>query len=268
MERENDYLKEYIKLEALCETKCNTSWESNYDTINKFIEMNFWEWKDRKNYISFSELREEMGFAIDIGNKARHLTATAIDMNMYFSFCEMIVTLMAAFENRIDPALKVVRNAMIETMIATIEKAGFEFRQFDREIRIVEKNAVATEIADFIPELADTIIEYNHYMLKGNLERKRILLKYISDALEPKRGILNGICKRNTDDFFELINTMNVRHNNLDPTDKRKYNDKFATMKPSEQEAWYDLLYEQALGLFVAIEQQERNRKIDEYKQS
>ena len=61
---------------------------------------------------------------------------------------------------------------------------------------------------------------------------------------------------------------MNIRHNNLDPADKVKYNPVFASYKPAEQEEWYDLIYEQALMLFMLLKQQDRNRKIDTYKQA
>ena len=59
---------------------------------------------------------------------------------------------------------------------------------------------------------------------------------------------------------------MNIRHNNTDPEDRENYNSKFAGLTSVEQEEWYDLIYEQALGLFVLLEQQVRNKMIDAYK--
>lgn len=112
------------------------------------------------------------------------------------------------------------------------------------------------------------IIEYNHYLLRGNLDRKRLLLIQISDALEPKRKTLEGINKEQTKDFFDLINNMNIRHNNLEPADKGNYNPVFASYTSAEQEAWYDLIYEQALMLYMLLEQLDRNKKIDTYKQA
>ena len=60
---------------------------------------------------------------------------------------------------------------------------------------------------------------------------------------------------------------MDVRHNNIDPGDNAKYNSKFAELDAAEKEEWYDLIYEQALALYVAMEQQKRNEKINKYKQ-
>ena len=112
------------------------------------------------------------------------------------------------------------------------------------------------------------IIEYNHYLLRGDLEAKKQILKQIADALEPKRKTLEGFSKELTRNYFELVNTMNVRHNNLDPVDKGNYNAVFASYTLDQQESWYDLIYEQALMLFVLLEQQERSKIINEYKQA
>ena len=95
-----------------------------------------------------------------------------------------------------------------------------------------------------------------------------MLLKQIADALEAMRKTLDGINKEQTSNYFELVYSMNIRHNNLDPTNKGNYNPVFASYSPVEQETWYDLVYAQALMLFMLLEQQERNKKISEYKQA
>lgn len=268
MEREIDFPKEYRKLEGLCNVHRTMS-GAVYLTLNDFIRRYFWEWADRDNFITFDELREHMGFPIEekSGGKV-NLLASDIDMNKYFLFCEMIMTLLTSLGVYLDEAFYAVKNVLFQTIESTIEKVGFECKQKGSEIQIVQKNAVALEVVELVPELADVIVEYNHYILRGNIEKKRMLLKQIADALEPQRGVLRQVQKRNTADFFELINTMNIRHNNLDSSDKNNYNAKFDAMSLSEKEAWYDLIYGQALGLFVTLEQQERNKQIDIYKQS
>ena len=59
---------------------------------------------------------------------------------------------------------------------------------------------------------------------------------------------------------------MNVRHNNCDPTNSGYYNKEIATLEPQKLEEWYDLIYEQALTLFVLLNQTERTKKIKELK--
>lgn len=267
LEHDNDYQREYIKAEKFCSEVRMTS--DMYNSINEFISQNFWKWEDRSTFSSFEELREYMGFKVETDKGRRCFAATEVDMNGYFSFCEMILTLVFALNWKLDSNLHEVRDAMIKTMQAVIAKAGFEIKETGREVQIVQQNAVASDVADKVePVLAEKIIEYNHYLLRGNIEKKKQILKQITDALEPKRAELRQIQYRETEDYFNLVNNMNIRHNNLDPKDTKRFNHQFSTMTPDEQESWYDLIYEQALGLFVALEQQDRNKRIDKYRQS
>ncbi len=259
LERENDYQREYEKLEWLC----NRRWEGFYgnaNSLNSWISIRFFEWKKRGNYCSFDEVREQLDFSQKCPPKN-------IDLLNYCLFCEMIINIMQQLglgSSYSEPGNTF--NIFANTVKATIEKAGLEFRKNGEEIIIVEKNAVAIEVAEENPDLAETVIEYNHYLLRGNLKRKQELLKKISDALEPKRKHLNSICSKETRDFFYLINSMNIRHNNCDKSDSAKYNADFAEMSNREKEKWYDLIYEQGLYLFTSLAQQDRTECVKEYK--
>ena len=264
LEREIDFKKEYIKLEEMCAEQYGNSLYRSGISINSWISNKFRFWNKRSNYASFEELRDHLGFSIndDMG----YVAIPKIDINSYFLFCEMLLNVIIGLQEHNEPALDDVITALFETIKATAEKAGMEVRTVDDEYMIVEKNAVAIEVADKVPVLADVIIEYNHYLLEGNIDRKREILKQIADALEPKRAELSGINKRNTSDFFHMVNTMNIRHNNCDQNDPSKYNAKFDALSDYEKEGWYDLIYEQGLMLFVLLEQQVRNKKIDAFK--
>ncbi|WP_026497109.1 hypothetical protein [Butyrivibrio sp. WCD3002] len=262
IERDNNFPKEYIKLEKMCAEEYGSIYYHTHISINSWIEKNFRQWRRRSNYTSFTELRVQLGFSA----KNYAIIASNIDLNQYLLFCEMLLNVIAGLrEYKVDSLEKVIK-ALDETIKATIEKAGLEIREIDGDILIVEKNAVATEVAEKHAELAEIVIEYNHYLLKGDLKRKKELLKQLADALEPKRKVLSGLNKSQTDDFFYLVNNMNVRHNNCDPKDTFKYNKKFADLSQAEKESWYDLIYEQGLSLFVLLDQQERNKKIDAFK--
>ena len=54
-------------------------------------------------------------------------------------------------------------------------------------------------------------------------------------------------------DFFYMVNSMNVRHNNCDAADKKKYNAKFVTLTSQEQEDWYDEIYQEGLMAFLNV---------------
>ena len=266
LERENDYQYEYEKLEAFCAEKYGDYYGET--SINQWIESNFRLWRRRSNYYSFAELRDYLGFHIEGGISVYKLSAHDVDLNKYLLFAEMILNLIYDLKARCDHRLNSVIQAMNGTIAATIEKAGLELRNINDELVIVEKNAVAISVADSNPELASVIIEYNHYLLHGDIKKKRLLLKQIADALEPKDKELKGICKGMVDDFFFLVNRMNIRHNNCDPSDKKNYTAQFAELTNEEKEKWYDTIYDQALTLFVLLDQKSRTHIINQFRNS
>ncbi len=262
MEREIDFQREYEKLEVLCgsDMVCNHYAES----VNTFIEHNFLKWSMRGNYCSYEELREQLGFPSCKTNN-RYLFAFGVGMNEYILYCEMILNLISDLNMDVFQATRETVEIIRTTIDATISKIGFEIKTINGEIMIVEQSAVAMHVVDIIPDISEAVIEYNHYLLKGNLQRKKELLRVVADCLEPKRKELDRICGGMSNDFFLLVNKMNIRHNNVVPNSKN-YNETFANMDNEAQEKWYDLIYEQGLALIVMLEQRKRTRVIDEYK--
>ena len=65
IERDNDYQKEYIKLEEMCERICGLDVKGMPVSINSWISEQFLKWKKRSNYTSFSELRDHLGFSLE-----------------------------------------------------------------------------------------------------------------------------------------------------------------------------------------------------------
>lgn len=264
LERENDYQREYEKLEKLCAKKIHYSIYTY--TINAWLLQNFLYWKDRSNYCSYQELRGAIGFSEEMNGDGSFKTSVCDGINGYLLFAEMLINIIVGLRNRVSHELEDIIEALFTTIRATIEKAGLEVVDNAGKRIIVEKNPVSTEVADLVPEIADAVIEYNHYLLKGDLVRKKEILLRISDSLEPHKKELKEICNSMQDDFFYLVNNMNIRHNNCDPNDKHKYNHEFAALNNNEKEQWYDLIYEQGLALYVMLEQKNRNIIIKEFK--
>lgn len=78
--------------------------------------------------------------------------------------------------------------------------------------------------------------------------------------------MLKGINKTIESDFFYMVNSMNVRHNNCGAADKKQYNAKFATLTSQEQEDWYDEIYQEGLMAFLMLEQANREKRIAAFK--
>ena len=266
LEKEIDFSKEYRKLEEMVVVENYSDSAFIHYSINDWVEHNFRDWEKRNNYTSFSEIREQVGFPIKIYNEGYSFRCS-VGMEDYFLYCEMLQNILIGLNGlSMPPKMRKGIEYIAKTSIATIEKAGFEFKKIDTKWMIIEKNAIAVEVADIVPELADAVIEYNHYLLRGDLKRKKELLKKIADAVEPKRRMLNTINKSATDDFFWMVNKMNIRHNNCDPLDKNNYFKEFDELASEEQEMWYDKIYDQALMLFVLLEYQKRNLEIQRFK--
>lgn len=268
LEREIDFNQEYIKLE-------NIMYEQVYAGdiyVNYWIERNFRKWKNRRNYTSFEELREHMGFVVKkkVHSLEPVVCINKVDMNGYFLYCEMLYNIFFDLNSImiIPEGIQQRIDSIKETMRYNIEKTGFEIKMIENEHIIVEKNPVAIEVADIVPNLSESIIEYNGYLLRGNLERKREILKKIADALEPKKSKFEKINKKSDyDNFTFMVNNMNIRHNNCDPNGNN-FREKFAELDLKEKELWYDKIYSQALFLFVLLDYQDRKKDIEEFKRT
>ncbi len=269
LEKELDLNAEYCKLENMIIFE-NIKTIYFTTTIEKEIEKNFLNWTERGTHTSFREIRKKLGFDYEL-RKGR-LTVEELDdqigMDKFFLYCEMIYTVTSCVISHFSTSPAEVQkrvNAVRKTIDAIIEKTGFEVRYLDSQFCITEKNAAALEVANLVPELSDVIIEYNNYLLRGNVGRKKELLLMIADCLEPKREGLKKKYKTQTDDFFFLVNKCNIRHNNVTQGNKN-YVSAFASLSQNEKEKMYDLIYNQGLLLFMLDNQSDKECIISEFK--
>ena len=59
------------------------------------------------------------------------------------------------------------------------------------------------------------MLRYNHHLLKGNLDEKKVILKCMADDIENDRKKLNEINNSFSVKLFRMLNAF-VRHNNDD----------------------------------------------------
>lgn len=268
MERTIDFRKEYFKLEDIILNKPRYGCAS----INDEISESFCDWKYRGNFTSFLELRKHLGFEYfkDPNYRLSFVPNGKIKgIGDFLVYCEMILNLINNLTNaNMFTENKKLCKAIVDTIIFDVEKIGYEIVDKDGKILIVQKDVAATAVADIVePDLGDSIIQYNHHLLKGNIETKKAILKKIADALEPKRKLLKTANKTLEDDFFYMVNNMNVRHNNCEPSDEKRYREKFAKLSIQEKEKWYDEIYQEGLMAFLTLQQCERERRIADFKE-
>ena len=108
--------------------------------------------------------------------------------------------------------------------------------------------------------MAYTVLQYNHYLLKGDLTAKKNILIAIGADLEPKRKQIIA-ADPSLDDIFFLLNNLNIRHNNCTVGDKN-YKRAVADFDEVTLENWYDELYQMMLLAYLKLDHEHRKNKI------
>lgn len=182
------------------------------------------------------------------------------EFDKYFIYAEMYVDLISILDgsgNKDIESQKQVIKYQIEMVISSL---GYKFIVVDDRQIIVENNVFANEATQVVTEFADikealSILEYNHFSNKGNIDRKKEILIKIASLLEPWRDDLNNniafkdVLKLDNkkvlavEKLFRMFNTLNIRHNND--------GQQLTNMDNNTVEAWYDKIY--TMSLFVIL---------------
>lgn len=242
-------------LEATIGRDCFHDWAHKYEITNLSIE----------------ELRSSLGidrllYRINNGEK--------IPLDLFLLYMEFLYNLTHFALNKMyrgdDRISRILGNIKLNCA-----RLNFEIRSDAANERfiIVEKNAAATAVADkYIgqdKDLSFKVIEYNHFLLKGNINRKKDILLALADKFEPLRYKLK---KNNYGpvecDVGYLLNNINIRHNNITPGNGGKFHQFVADMPPSELEEWYDKTYDILLVALLMDNYINLHEKIEILKQS
>ena len=134
------------------------------------------------------------------------------------------------------------------------EKTNHEISAIEGGQRIiVEKNKLTSQAVEQIKDedIAFATIEYNHTKLKGNLDKKRSILRslgqYIEPLLKSRKLANNGYAGLESDVGF-LLNNFHIRHNNKEGNNANKY---IASIDDATLEGWYDKAYNMMLSAII-----------------
>jgi conserved domain protein len=249
-ESEVDANTELQKLNDLFKQDCCYRWGNPYSLYDLVSENFAKNYKRREHFLSLQELLNTIYIeCFDIS-----------EFDKYFIYAEMYLDLISILDGSgnkdIESQMQVIK-CQIEKVISSL---GYKFIVVDDRQIIVENNVFATEAAQVVTEFADikealSILEYNHFSNKGNIERKKEILIKIAALLEPwrksleKNDELKGVLKLNgnkvlaIDKLFWIYNNCNIRHN-----DNKQ---KLTNFSMEEIECWYDKIY--TLSLFVIL---------------
>ena len=258
-----DLTVEYLKFEKII---CNEQ-ELGF-TINYILEQNFRTWKYRGNFLSLAEIRNNFGFNLEDFEPIPGLIDKHIDINDFFLYCELIANLANTFFESIrEYGLASRCRSVIDTMKVDLQVLNHSFKSLeDGRIIVIEINPATTAVSDIVElSLADKVIEYNHFLLRGDLIKKRTILLALSDKYDAIKSKLKSCNSALDERIAFLLNNLNIRHNNKDPQSK-DYKPFVAAMTDTDLENWYDETYQTLLFTLLTVDQADRNKAIDELK--
>ena len=208
----------------------------------------------RKRTVSLEDFNNTYGFRFDkYGSKREKST------DVLLTFCEYVINLCnqlceaeGIFYEE-DESLEILYEAIHDC----VDELGLMEVKKEDIIIYVEKNPTAVAVAEIVPEeIAYSVLEYNHFRLKGDLSRKKAILKLMADDIESERKTLKGINGNLETQLYQLMNKF-VRHDHS----QTPY---IATMKEEEIEAVYDDIYQMWLLAKMEMDQVERGKKVKE----
>lgn len=258
LEENIDYYVEISRIEDLLSIETSYGW-----TLKSIIDINFLKWAQRKSSISVSDIYKKLGF--------EYITSDRCDLEYFLRYCEMISNIITIYLNnddfRNDNIIRTAAKAVLDNIKFALSKVGYElYINSDKQIIVIETNSNASIAAESVDEQnAVRIMEYNRYILKGDLCAKKNILKNLADLFEGKRKLLEkNNLKSLADDIGFLLNNLDIRHNNLEGRIKNEWLNKIDV---HELESWYDKTYKLIIISILSLEKIELGKDVKALKQ-
>lgn len=241
-----DLRREYLRLFGLL-YEIKYEYRSEYLTLEQIIEKEFDELDENLigRCLSLEEFNNCYGYYFSSRPKNFSIE-TLIDLAEYMeNFLNALVARWGGI-NVLD------YGRLYRHIRSCMEDVGYKRVERDGIIIYVEKNAAAESVAEIVEsKLSYSVLEYNHYRLKGNLERKKDILKNMADDIEPYRKDLKSLNKDLESNLFQLFNKF-IRHNNMD-------NAYISDMNNEEIEMVYDEIYQMWLLAKMELQYQKKS---------
>lgn len=263
-EGKTDIKNEYDKLYEIMYGKIFENGESSFHDI---MGESFASFYFRGTCLTLDEFDQQHGFEFERNPEN-------FDIEYLVSFCEYFQNMIIGYQSASSSGMRMF-STPINTMLITeqicrvIDSIGYMSVSDDGYTIYVEKSpaAIAVSESEILPDdLSYRILEYNHYSLHGELEKKKQILLAIASMLEAKREELKKTDCSLSSDIFYAFNNLNIRHNNIDEGVPGKYKSTVAGMKNEQIEFWYDELYQMCLLAFMELEQIKRKSRFDHLK--
>lgn len=192
-----------------------------------------------------------------------------VNLELLFLLCEFLIAILPNHEINNNKDLEKQAKVIFDNIFSVLERTNHKLFKIEQDKYIVvEKNKAATQAAEIVEEksIAIELIEYNHYALKGDLDKKKRILNDIANYLEPvlKSREFNGTRYAGlASDVGFLINNFHIRHNNKVGAKAQDY---IVSLTDKQLEDWYDKIYNALLLLIIAKENLVNEKELEELK--
>lgn len=225
-------------------------------SVRDIVEVRFQTLPFKRTCTSLDDFDDEFGFVFEEEPER-------FDLDYLINFCEYIYNLVFYISDGLTQ-IKCIK----EQVVKVVESIEYTFIYRDDGLNIlVSKSPQAMLVAETVSEhLSYKILEYNHHSLKGDLEGKKSILIKIAQELEPQRDDLKSLDSQLEKNLFKAFNNFNIRHNNCDEKNKKKFNAAFTALDNERREVLYDWTYNQCLIAFIKLENKNANTLFEEMK--
>lgn len=197
-------------------------------SIEKYVDKYlFKKWKARGTCICINNLKDILEIS-NIPNEDELYD----DIEYILRYCEYAANMVYLIKDRVHSKDELSDNAdaIIRNLQIFLEWYNYEIKYYEEKEKalVVAKNASATAVAEILDSnLAYSVVEYNHHLLKGDIKKKKAILYALGNEIEPKRPELENLNKQLASDIFFMLNNLDIRHNNRQKSDKN-YKEKVA----------------------------------------
>lgn len=258
LENKWNIIDEVKRIFTLLNTDCISIKFSEDKTIIEFVDgYCFYDWENRYSYLDIEDMAKDLDIKLNEDKIPSNLEI--IEILKYVEFARNLIMLCDTklfIDNEKDSDDKYKYTyyqeytILKENINIVLEHLNFSTRLLKKEERIIliEKNHSAMSAAEIVDE--DTtckVIEYNHYLLKGDIDKKKEILLQLSNKYEGIKSNIKNLNSKLDDDIGFMLNNIHIRHNNKSGKSKKEYVSK---MRKDTIEKWYDETYQMLLLAF------------------
>lgn len=245
---EIDIEREYIRIHKLFEKDCFY----RYYTIYKYIDSYFFEnWNKRGRCISINDMFTSLKIRDEKGLCENTIENLLLYIEVIINLVKIsdIKTITEGDEDYEEYEWNIYE-LLDENINGLLEDLNYETKELsDNQIVIVEKDSILSAVAETNKNVADKVIEYRRFILKGKINEKREILNLLANEIEGLKQEFKSTTYSNLmDDVQFMLNNLNIRHNNKDGKYKKQY---VIDLPEKELEDLYDLTFDMILSIFT-----------------